>query len=38
MGVPLKDVMLTGPDLNITLLGVRIQFKELAFAFTADIE
>ena len=32
------DVILTGPDLNITLLGLRIQFRYEVFAFTADIE
>ncbi|PWA22445.1 hypothetical protein CCH79_00020932, partial [Gambusia affinis] len=37
-GISLNDVLLTGPDLNNTLLGVLIRFREEAIAFTADIE
>ncbi|KAI3366456.1 hypothetical protein L3Q82_000591 [Scortum barcoo] len=37
-GVSLNDVLLTGPDLNNTLLGVLIRFRKEAIAFTADIE
>ena len=37
-GVSLNDVLLTGPDLNNTLLGVLIRFRREAIAFTADIE
>lgn len=36
--VSLNDVLLTGPDLNNTLLGVLICFRREAIAFTADIE
>ena len=38
MGVSLNDVILTGPDLNITLLGLRIQLRYEVLTFTADIE
>ncbi|RXN14933.1 hypothetical protein ROHU_008863 [Labeo rohita] len=37
-GISLNDVLLTGPDLNNTLLGVLIRFRKEAIAFTADIE
>lgn len=37
-GVSLNDVLLTGPDLNNTLLGVLIRFRKEAITFTADIE
>lgn len=37
-GISLNDVLLTGPDLNNTLLGVLISFRKEAIAFTADIE
>lgn len=37
-GISLNDVLLTGPDLNNTLLGVLIRFRREASAFTADIE
>ncbi|XP_034053860.1 uncharacterized protein LOC117533931 [Gymnodraco acuticeps] len=37
-GVSLNDVLLTGPDLNNTLLGVLIRFRKESIAFTADIE
>lgn len=37
-GVSLNDVLLTGPDLNNTLLGVLIRFRREAITFTADIE
>ncbi len=37
-GVSLNDVLLTGPDLNNTLVGVLIHFRKEAIAFTADIE
>lgn len=37
-GVSLNDVLLSGPDLNNTLLGVLIRFRREAIAFTADIE
>ncbi|XP_017275504.2 uncharacterized protein LOC108249317 [Kryptolebias marmoratus] len=37
-GVSLNDVLLTGPDLNNSLLGVLIRFRKEAVAFTADIE
>ena len=36
--VSLNNVLLTGPDLNNTLLGVLIRFRREAIAFTADIE
>ncbi|XP_061920209.1 uncharacterized protein LOC133660654 [Entelurus aequoreus] len=36
--VSLNDVLLTGPDLNNSLLGVLIRFRKEAVAFTADIE
>lgn len=37
-GVSLNDVLLTGPDLNSTLLGVLIRFRKEAVAVTADIQ
>ena len=37
-GVSLNNVLLTGPDLNNTLLGVLIRFREEAVAITADIQ
>lgn len=37
-GVSLNDVLLTGPDLNNSLLAVLIRFRKEAVAFTADIE
>lgn len=37
-GASLNDVLLTGPDLNNTLLGVLIRFRKEAIALTADIE
>lgn len=37
-GVSLNDVLLTGPNLNDTLLRVLIHFRKEAIAFTADIE
>ncbi|KAK0156617.1 hypothetical protein N1851_000048 [Merluccius polli] len=37
-GVSLNDVLLTGPDLKNTLLGVLIRFREEAVAITADIQ
>ncbi|XP_015230161.1 PREDICTED: uncharacterized protein LOC107084717 isoform X2 [Cyprinodon variegatus] len=37
-GVALNDVLLTGPDLNNSLLGVLLRFRKEAVAFTADIE
>lgn len=37
-GLSLNDVLLTGPDLNNTLLGVLIRLRKEAIAFTADIE
>lgn len=37
-GVALNDVLLTGPDLNNSLLGVPLCFRKEAVAFTVDIE
>ncbi|XP_062413903.1 uncharacterized protein LOC134105319 [Pungitius pungitius] len=37
-GVSLNDVLLTGPDLNNTLLGVLIRFRKESIAVTADIQ
>ena len=37
-GVSLNDVLLTGPDLNNTLLGVLMRYRKEAIAFSADIE
>lgn len=38
LGVSLNDVLLTGPDLNNSLLGVLLHFRREAVAITADIE
>ena len=35
-GVSLNNVLLTGPDLNNTLLGVLIRFRREAIAFIAS--
>ena len=37
-GVSLNDVLLTGPDLNNTLLGVLIRYRKESIAVTADIQ
>ncbi|XP_055061241.2 uncharacterized protein [Misgurnus anguillicaudatus] len=37
-GLSLNNVLLTGPDLNNTLLGVLMRFRREAIAVTADIE
>lgn len=37
-GVSLNNVLLTGPDLNNTLLGVLIRFRKEPVAITADIQ
>ncbi|XP_060772289.1 uncharacterized protein LOC132883105 [Neoarius graeffei] len=37
-GVSLNDVLLTGPDLNNSLLGVLIRFRREAIAITTDIQ
>lgn len=37
-GVSLNDVLLTGPDLNNSLLGVLIRFRREAVAITTDIQ
>lgn len=37
-GVSLNDVLLTGPDLNNSLLGVLIRFRKELVAITADIQ
>lgn len=37
-GVSLNDVLLTGPDLNNSLLGVLLRFRHEPVAITADIE
>ena len=37
-GVSLNDVLLTGPDLNNSLLGVLMRFRKEQVAITADIE
>ena len=37
-GVSLNDVLLTGPDMNNTLLGVLLRYRKEAVAFSADIE
>lgn len=36
--VSLNDVLLTGPDLNNSLLGVLLRFRKEAIAITADIQ
>ncbi|XP_026005436.1 uncharacterized protein LOC113010547 [Astatotilapia calliptera] len=38
LGISLNDVLLTGPDLNNTLLGVLMRFRHEQVAITADIE
>lgn len=38
LGVSLNDVLLTGPDLNNTLLGVLMRFRKEKFAILADIQ
>lgn len=37
-GVSLNSVLLTGPDLNNTLLGVLLRFRKDRIAVTADIQ
>lgn len=37
-GVSLSDILLSGPDLNNTLLGVLLCFRKEPFAITADVE
>ncbi len=37
-GVSLNDILLTGPDLNNSLLGVLMRFRKDQVAITADIE
>lgn len=37
-GVSLNDVLLTGPDLNNSLLGVLLRFRKDLVAVTADID
>eukprot|EP00079_Xenopus_tropicalis_P024746 XP_012817710.2 PREDICTED: uncharacterized protein LOC100485864 [Xenopus tropicalis] len=37
-GVSLNNVLLSGPDLNNTLLGVLIRFRKEPIAFTADVQ
>lgn len=37
-GVSLNDVLLTGPDLNNSLLGVLLRFRKESVAITADIQ
>ncbi|XP_016336888.1 uncharacterized protein LOC107684994 [Sinocyclocheilus anshuiensis] len=37
-GVSLNDVLLTGPDLNNSLVGVLLRFRHEPIAITADIE
>lgn len=37
-GVSLNDVLLTGPDLNNSLLGVLLRFRKEQVAVTGDIE
>lgn len=37
-GVSLNDILLTGPDLNNSLLGVLMRFRKERVAITADIE
>ena len=36
--ISLNDVLLTGPDLNNTLIGVLLRFRKERIAITADIE
>ncbi|XP_067279206.1 uncharacterized protein [Pseudorasbora parva] len=37
-GVSLNDVLLRGPDLNNTLLGVLLRFRREPIAFSADVQ
>lgn len=37
-GVSLNSVLLTGPDINNSLLGVLIRFRKESVAVTADIQ
>lgn len=37
-GVSLNDVLLSGPDLNNTLVGVLLRFRKEAIAITADVQ
>lgn len=37
-GVSLNDVLLSGPDLNNTLVGVLMRFRKEAIAITADVQ
>lgn len=37
-GVSLNDILLKGPDLNNTLLGVLLRFRREPFAVTADVQ
>ncbi|XP_044136507.1 uncharacterized protein LOC122928083 [Bufo gargarizans] len=37
-GISLNDVLLSGPDLNNTLLGVLIRFRKELVAVTADVQ
>ncbi len=37
-GVSLNDILLTGPDLNNSFLGVHLRFRKEAVAITADIQ
>ncbi|XP_035808144.2 uncharacterized protein LOC118470918 [Amphiprion ocellaris] len=37
-GTSLNDVLLSGPDLNNTLLGVLLRFRRELVAFTTDVE
>nr|XP_055029189.1 uncharacterized protein LOC129418268 [Misgurnus anguillicaudatus] len=37
-GVALNDILLSGPDLNNSLLGVLIRFRREPIAITADVE
>lgn len=37
-GISLNSVLLSGPDLNNSLLGVLLRFRKEAIALTADIQ
>lgn len=37
-GISLNDVLLSGPDLNNTLLGVLVRFRRERIAITTDIQ
>ncbi|KAL6455343.1 hypothetical protein MHYP_G00362170 [Metynnis hypsauchen] len=37
-GVSLNDVLITGPDLNNSLVGLLMRFRKEAVAITADVE